>query len=241
MALSNITEGKKPDLQRLENLYIDYKKQQIKKRQLKTNFEKDQGITFKPKLLIDENYVPKNGFYERNDLLLAERKLNAEFLRKMDLQVGRKDQVAYSPEQREEINRSIQERLYKPAVEKLLNKANLKSNQFTKKKFAVIGKTFDDEEKGNMENTNNVNNNQVYVNNINVINVIESSERLNNNNPQGVVVNNQDYSSSNNNFPNNNNKTTTNQAILNNNQNQKNKGNFKEEGNQGEPRRGQKK
>ena len=42
--------------------------------------EKEEGVTFKPKLLIDENYVPKHDFYERNDILLAEKKLNVEFL-----------------------------------------------------------------------------------------------------------------------------------------------------------------
>ena len=39
-----------------------------------------------------------------------------------------KQRLNYSPEQREMINKNISQRLYKPAVEKLLQKNNIKKN-----------------------------------------------------------------------------------------------------------------
>lgn len=177
LATTNITEGKKVDQQRLENLYIDYKKNQIKKRHLKVQVEKEEGVTFKPKLLIDENYVPKHDFYERNDILLAEKKLNVELRKKAELENLIHNRT-YSPEEKKYINQNIQERLYKPAVQKLLIKGKLRENQFSRRKYIENQNNYT--EIDNPDIGGDINNNQIYVNNFNVINVIDSSERNNN-------------------------------------------------------------
>lgn len=130
----NIPDGKKVDQQRLQNMYIEYKKQQIKRKLLKEKVENEEGTTFKPKLLIDETYQPKHNFYERNELLLTEKKLHSQdLLRKLERSETEQSRVHYSPEQREAIRENINQRLYRPAVEKLLAKGNLKENQFTRK------------------------------------------------------------------------------------------------------------
>ena len=115
-------------------MYIEYKKQQIKKKHLKEKVENEEGLTFKPKLLIDETYQPKYNFYERNEKLLSEKNLHSQFLLQKEREENEQYRTNnYSPEQREAIRENINQRLYRPAVEKLLAKGNLRENQFSKK------------------------------------------------------------------------------------------------------------
>lgn len=126
-------QGKKQlDHQRLEKLYYDFKKNQMKKKDLLKYVEKEEGITFKPKLT-ETNYNPKDNFIERNEKFLDNKRINIEIMRKMETEMG-KSNIKYSQTEVESAVKSIEERLYKPAVQKQLKKGNLIENQFSKMK-----------------------------------------------------------------------------------------------------------
>lgn len=131
-------QGKKQlDHQRLEKLYYDFKKNQMKKKDLQKNVEKEEGITFKPKLT-ETNYNPKDNFIERNEKFLDNKRINIEIMRKMESEMG-KSNIKYSQTEVESVVKSIEERLYRPAVQKQLKKGNLQENQFSKlKKISCI-------------------------------------------------------------------------------------------------------
>ena len=56
-------------------------------------------------------------------------------LKKIEKEQFNNSRANYSPEQRDAITKQIQERLYKPAVKKLLDKGNIKENQYSRKKI----------------------------------------------------------------------------------------------------------
>ena len=56
-------------------------------------------------------------------------------MKKMEKEQFNNSRANYSPEQRDAITKQIQERLYKPAVKKLLDKGNIKENQYSRKKI----------------------------------------------------------------------------------------------------------
>ena len=73
-----IQEGKpikKVDNNRMTKLYNDYQKQNIKKEKLKEMIDKENGITFSPKLNKESKYNKKikDNFYERNKKLITSR------------------------------------------------------------------------------------------------------------------------------------------------------------------------
>lgn len=136
-------QGKKQlDHQRLEKLYYDFKKNQMKKKDLLKNVEKEEGITFKPKLT-ETSYNPKDNFIERNEKFLDNKRINIEIMRKMEIEMGRTN-IKYSQTEVESVVKNIEERLYKPAVKKQLKKSNLQENQFSKiKKLSSLNEEGD--------------------------------------------------------------------------------------------------
>ena len=56
-------------------------------------------------------------------------------MKKIEKEQFNNSRANYSPEQRDAITKQIQERLYKPAVKKLLDKGNIKENQYSRKKI----------------------------------------------------------------------------------------------------------
>lgn len=191
-----VPQGKKVDINKLESLYVDYKRHKLMQKKLKQKVELEEGVTFKPQLY-SNNFTPQHNFYERQDLLLATKKTNAEILKQQEMKEYEREskykrQVNYSPEERKEITNNIVSRLYKPAVQKLLLKGDKRENQFSKRKYYSSNQYVRETDYALHNDINN--NNQVYVNNINVYNVIDSSERLrasnnNNVNNQGRVIN----------------------------------------------------
>ena len=80
-SLENIDEEKPIRKKRVNNnrmlkLYNDYQQNRIKQQKLKENIDKENGITFSPKLNKDSKYNKKikNNLYERNKQLLNDKK-----------------------------------------------------------------------------------------------------------------------------------------------------------------------
>ena len=61
---------------RMIKLYNDHQQNNLKKQKLKENIDKENGITFSPKLNKDSKYNKKikDNFYERNKKLVTDRK-----------------------------------------------------------------------------------------------------------------------------------------------------------------------
>ena len=67
---------KKVDNARMNKLYNDFQRKNIINEKLKQNIDKENGITFSPKLNVNSQYNKriKDNFYERNQKLLEDRK-----------------------------------------------------------------------------------------------------------------------------------------------------------------------
>ena len=61
-------KNKKVNMEKLENLYYDYKRKQIKQRELIKSVEKDEGVTFKPKTNENKNFTSGINFISRDCL-----------------------------------------------------------------------------------------------------------------------------------------------------------------------------
>lgn len=69
-------QKKKLDKDIINKLYYDFQKKNIMQEQLKHNIDKENGITFSPKVNVNSPYNKriKDNFYERNQKLLIEKK-----------------------------------------------------------------------------------------------------------------------------------------------------------------------
>lgn len=65
---------KKVDNDRMNKLYYDFHRKNLNKEKLKKNIDRENGITFAPKLNSQYNKRIKDNFYERNQKLLEDKK-----------------------------------------------------------------------------------------------------------------------------------------------------------------------
>lgn len=128
LANSNVKKSK-PDPERLEQMYIQYKKQQIANKNLKKKIENEQGITFKPNINVNNNISVNTSFYERNQLQLNKK----AFIQNIAKNENNSNKKKVSPEKLDEIVNDIHIRLYRPGLEKQLNRSRIEENKYSKR------------------------------------------------------------------------------------------------------------
>lgn len=123
MCLNTTYQSKKPDINRLESLYYNYKIQQKKKKELLKEVEKEEGLTFKP--ILTENpiyYNPKSPLYgnifERNQKYLEGKRIKTEEALHTELNRNSKSPKVYSKEDYINNLKHIEEKLYMPGKKK---------------------------------------------------------------------------------------------------------------------------
>lgn len=114
---------KKVDYNKIEELYNDYKKIKSKKQFMQKEIDHERGFTYKPE--INEKYAPKMGFLERNYKLLDDKKHFVNLFSHMYQENLRRSpsndpSKKYTHEEKEEITKSIIDRLYIKGKEKTL-------------------------------------------------------------------------------------------------------------------------
>jgi len=115
----------------LQNLYEDHKRNQVKKKKLERNFDEEQGITFKPKFISNnEKYLSEYNFDDRNKKLLDDKQNNIDYHNQMDERKFNDEHLSrkVSPAHYKEIENSIVTRLYNKGLEKML-KRNVESEE----------------------------------------------------------------------------------------------------------------
>ena len=129
--ITNIT--KNVDYQKLDQLYNDYKKKQIKIRQKKELIESEDGITFNPVLINGEKYLDKiePNFHRREEKFVEDQRNHIEAYRTYLIKEKERYIKTYS-EDKKIIIKNVVERLYKDGLEKILTKNNTKPNIFSK-------------------------------------------------------------------------------------------------------------
>lgn len=131
MNLNYKNSNKKVNIDKLEDLYYDFKRRELKKKELEKSIMKDDGITFEPR--IHTSYVKPTSdssllmldFYSRNQLMIENKK------KRQNENINVKN-IKHHLVKEEEIMNDIEERLYNPGVYKQLTRQNLKENQFSK-------------------------------------------------------------------------------------------------------------
>ena len=160
---------KSVDYKKLDELYNDYKKKQIKIRQKKELIDSEDGITFNPILINGEKYLDKiePNFHRREKNFVENQKNHIEAYRIYLIKEKERHLKTYS-EDKKIIIKNVVDRLYKEGLEKMLTKNNTKPKIFSKKNYKTENKeTYDGNE-------------TVYVNQS--ILKIESLKELENNN-----------------------------------------------------------
>ena len=129
--ITNIT--KNVDYQKLDQLYNDYKKKQIKIRQKKELIESEDGITFNPVLINGEKYLDKiePNFHRREEKFVEDQRNHIEAYRTYLIKEKERYIKTYS-EDKKIIIKNVVERLYKDGLEKILTKNNTKPKIFSK-------------------------------------------------------------------------------------------------------------
>lgn len=129
--ITNIT--KNVDYKKLDQLYNDYKKKQIKIRQKKELIESEDGITFNPVLINGEKYLDKiePNFHRREEKFVEDQRNHIEAYRTYLIKEKERYIKTYS-EDKKIIIKNVVERLYKDGLEKILTKNNTKPNIFSK-------------------------------------------------------------------------------------------------------------
>ena len=129
--ITNIT--KNVDYQKLDQLYNDYKKKQIKIRKKKELIESEDGITFNPVLINGEKYLDKiePNFHRREEKFVEDQRNHIEAYRTYLIKEKERYIKTYS-EDKKIIIKNVVERLYKDGLEKILTKNNTKPKIFSK-------------------------------------------------------------------------------------------------------------
>jgi len=119
------------DYKKIQELYLDHKKQKMKQKDLQKVFDHESGLTFKPDLYKNEKYIPTSKFLDRNYKLLEDKKNFVEMNRQIideNLEsqkwgAGKK----YSTEDVEAIHKGLIDRLYNKGVEKHIQRNSIES------------------------------------------------------------------------------------------------------------------
>lgn len=124
---------KSVDYQKLEELYSDYKKKQMKIKQKQEFIDKEKGITFNPLLINGEKYLDKikPNFFEREKQFVENQRNHIEAYRNYLMKEKEKYLKRYS-EDKKTIIKNVVDRLYKEGLEKVLIRNNTKPNLFAK-------------------------------------------------------------------------------------------------------------
>jgi hypothetical protein len=126
------SNNNKIDIKKIEELYNDYKRFNMKKREMQREIDKERGITFKPEIYKNDKFTPKLNFNERNNKLLDDKKkfltafnkIYEENLKKGTLIDSSKKHL---PEEVSEITQRVIERLYEKGREKVANRNSVDS------------------------------------------------------------------------------------------------------------------
>ena len=137
--ISNTT--KSVDYKKLDELYNDYKKKQIKIKQKQEFIDNEKGITFTPILINGEKYLDNvsPNFYEREKKFVEDQKNHIEAYRNYLIKEKERYLKRYS-EDKKIIVKNVIERLYKDGLEKVLIRNNTKPNIFTKNCYKTENK-----------------------------------------------------------------------------------------------------
>lgn len=104
---------------KIEELYQDYKVREIKKKTLLNTINKEDGITFTPKLNQNSRFNNKPllaiDFYKRNEILLQNKKEFIYYMKKLEEEEIDEGRRLFPKEKREKIEKEVVERLYKPS------------------------------------------------------------------------------------------------------------------------------
>ena len=129
--ISNTT--KSVDYKKLDKLYNDYKKNQIKVKKKQEFIDNEKGITFSPILINGEKYLDNvsQNFYEREKKFVEDQKNHIEAYRNYLNKEKERYLKRYS-EDKKIIVKNVIDRLYKDGLEKVLIRNNTKPNLFAK-------------------------------------------------------------------------------------------------------------
>ena len=135
---NNINIGnllKNVDYEKLNDLYKDYKKNQIKIKKKREIIDNEEGITFNPILINGEKYLNKiePNFFKREKNFVENQRNNIEAYRNYLNQEKEKYLKRYS-EDKKTIVQNVVERLYKEGLDKVLTKNKTKPNIFANSK-----------------------------------------------------------------------------------------------------------
>ena len=130
---NNINISKSVDYQKIEELYKDYKKKQIKLRQKRQVIDNEKGITFNPLLINGEKYLDKidPNFFEREKKFVENQRNHIEAYQNY-LDKEKEKYFKKFSEDKKTIIKNVVDRLYKDGLEKTLMKNNTKPNIFSK-------------------------------------------------------------------------------------------------------------
>ena len=130
---NTISLTKSVDYQKLEELYSDYKKKQIKIKQKQEYIDKEKGLTFNPLLINGEKYLDKiePNFFQREKKFVENKSNHIEAYRNYLIKEREKYLKRYS-EDKKKIIKNVVDRLYKEGLEKVLIRNNTKPNLFSK-------------------------------------------------------------------------------------------------------------
>jgi hypothetical protein len=117
------------DYKKIQELYLDHKKQKMKKKDLQKVFDQESGLTFKPDLYTNEKYIPTSKFLDRNYKLLEDKKNFVE-MNKQIIEENLENQKwgagkKYSTEDLEAIHKGLIDRLYNKGVEKHIQRNSI--------------------------------------------------------------------------------------------------------------------
>ena len=130
---NNINISKSVDYQKIEELYNDYKKKQIKLREKRQFIDNEKGITFNPLLINGEKYLDKidPNFFEREKKFVENQRNHIEAYQNY-LDKEKEKYFKKFSEDKKTIIKNVVDRLYKDGLEKTLMKNNTKPNIFSK-------------------------------------------------------------------------------------------------------------
>ena len=130
---NNINISKSVDYQKIEELYNDYKKKQIKLREKRQFIDNEKGITFNPLLINGEKYLDKidPNFFEREKKFVENQRNHIEAYQNY-LDKEKEKYFKKFSEDKKTIIKNVVDRLYKDGLEKTLIKNNTKPNIFSK-------------------------------------------------------------------------------------------------------------
>ena len=136
---NNITNNltKSVDYQKLEELYNDYKKKQIKLRKKQEFLDNEIGLTFNPQLINGEKYLDKiePNFFEREKKFVENQKNHIEAYKNYLIKERNESKQNFSEDNKKIIIKNVVDRLYKDGLEKVLIRNSTKPNLHSKKYY----------------------------------------------------------------------------------------------------------